>query len=59
MKTQKEIRIAFKEYCVDYKTSKKHNQQNATVRSEFSFFIDGLRRDGIISEELANKATLG
>ena len=58
MTTQKQIRAAFKEYCPAYKTSKSHNEQNATVRTEFTFFIDSLRRDGLISERLAGKVTL-
>ena len=57
-KTQKQIRQAFKEVCPGYKTSKSHNQQSATVRTGFSFFIDNLRRDGLISERLAGKVTL-
>ena len=59
MKTQKEIRIAFKETCSEYKTSKKHNQQNCNVRMQFVDFIDGLRRDNLITEKLASNATLG
>ena len=56
--TQKQIRKAFKEHCQAYKTSKSHNEQNATIRTEFSFFIDSLQRDGLISERLAGKVTL-
>ena len=56
--TQKQIRAAFKEQCAEYVTSKKQNEQNATVRSEFSFFIDSLRRDGLIGERLAERVTL-
>lgn len=56
--TQKQIRAAFKAVCPGYKTSKSHNEQNATVRTEFSFFIDSLQRDGFISEKLAQKVTL-
>ena len=56
--TQKQIRAAFKEQCAEYVTSKSHNEQNATVRTEFSFFIDRLRRDGLISERLAARVTL-
>lgn len=58
MTTQKEIRAAFKEVCPEYKTSKSHNEQNTTVKTEFSFFIDSLRRDGLISEKLAARVTL-
>jgi len=35
-----------------------HNDQNPTTRTAFSFFIDGLARDGGISEELASNITL-
>lgn len=35
-----------------------HNKNDATVRTEFSFWIDGLERDGIISIELAAGVTL-
>jgi thermostable 8-oxoguanine DNA glycosylase len=56
--TQKEIRRLFKEQCSDYKRNKKHNEQNDTVRTEFSFFINSLRRDGLISEKLACRATM-
>ena len=56
--TQKQVRAAFKEHCPEYKTSKRHNAQNATVRTEFSFFVDGLQRDGLICERLAGRVTL-
>ena len=59
MKTQKEIRIAFKEFCPEYKTSKKHNEQTCNVRMQIVDFIEGLRRDNLITEKLASNATLG
>jgi hypothetical protein len=36
----------------------KHNDYNATIRSEFSEFVDMLRRNEHISEALAQKVTL-
>jgi hypothetical protein len=35
-----------------------HNDQNATVRTAFNFFIDGLHRDNVIDDEMANNITL-
>lgn len=58
MKTKKQIRQAFKEICPEYKPSKLHNEQTSTVRSQFTFYIDSLRRDNVISEKLANETTL-
>ena len=34
------------------------NEYNATIRSEWCEFVDHMQKDGIISEKLANKATL-
>ncbi len=59
MKTQTQIRAAFKEFCPDYVTNKKHNQQTADVTFAFSCFIDNLRRDEVITEKLASRVTLG
>jgi len=36
-----------------------HNEYSATVRTAFSFFIDGLEKSGKISEALADRVTLG
>jgi hypothetical protein len=58
MTTQKEIRASFKEYCPEYKTSKKQNDQICDVRCLFVDSVDRLRRDGLISERLAQKVTL-
>ena len=35
-----------------------HNDQNATVRTAFNFYIDGLHRDNAITDELADTITL-
>ena len=59
MKTQKQVRIAFKEFCPNYKTGQKHNQQTAEVTFAFSCFIDNLRSDNVITEKLASRVTLG
>jgi hypothetical protein len=61
MKTQKEIRLAFWQqsaYKHLYRSYKKHNDYNATIRTEFSFFIDYLVKDGIISQQLSENVTL-
>ena len=34
------------------------NEYNATIRSEWCEFVDAMQKDVIISEKLANKATL-
>lgn len=41
-----------------YKASYRQNDYSATVRCEWCDFIDHLARDGIISEALAQRATL-
>lgn len=60
--TQKEIRSAFLEDCQEfkeeYKPSKKHNSYSATVRTMFNMYVDNLNRESIISDSLANRATL-
>lgn len=38
--------------------SKPQNQHCATVRCAFVDFLDGLHRDGLISDALADRATL-
>ena len=61
MKTIKEIRAAFwqgNEHFKHFVKSKKQNQYNATIRSEFVEFVDMLERDGHISQNLAQKVTL-
>lgn len=58
-KNQKELRKAFKEVCPDYRIGKKHNDQSTTVRTIFSMWLDALAKAGVVSEKLANKATLG
>ena len=66
MKTQKEIRSSFWETFPEFEEqarkagtfSKGQNAQNATTRCCFVQFVDGLNRDGVISDSLANRATL-
>ena len=66
MTTQKEIRKAFWAEHTHFAEqareagiiSKGQNAQCATVRCTFVEWLDGLQRSGIISEALANRATL-
>ena len=62
MKTINEVREsfwnAFPEFQSERKTTKRQNQYNATIRSEFVQYVDFLHRDGIISDKLANRVTL-
>jgi hypothetical protein len=60
MKTEKEVKQAFwkQRGFQGYDKYKTHNQYNATIRSEFCFFVDYLQKDGIISQELAQNVTL-
>ena len=58
-KTVSQVRAAFWQgWPAEFKRGKKHNEYNATIRSEFSLFIDMLHRDGLISDKLANRVTL-
>ena len=60
--TQKQIRTAFWQGLPhlrsQYKCGRTQNEYNATIRCEFVEFIDMLQKDAIISESLANRATL-
>lgn len=62
MKTQTAVRnsfwASFPEFKNQYRITYKQNQYNATIRSSFVDFVDSLRRDGQISENLANRVTL-
>jgi len=63
MKTVSEIRRSFWNIFPDfkkvhYKKTKRQNQYNATIRIAFVTYVDCLAKDGIISESLAQKATL-
>jgi hypothetical protein len=61
--TQTEVRDAFwNVFCVDGKPreyrGKSQNQLPTDVRCAFVDFVDGLARDGQISEALASRVTL-
>jgi hypothetical protein len=64
--TQKQIRAAFWATFPHFAEqareagilSKPQNFHCATVRCTFVDFLDGLHRDGMVSDELADRATL-
>ena len=62
MKTIKEVRESFwndfPKFQSERKATKRQNQYNATIRSEFVQYVDSLQKDGIISDKLANRVTL-
>lgn len=63
MKTQNEIRKAFwdshPEFKSDYRRTKKQNDYNTDIRTEFVNWVDSEQKDGNISEKLASRVTLG
>lgn len=60
--TEEEIRAAFASYAencgLTYHDHLGHNEQHCDTRSAFSMWLDGIARDGQISTDLANEATL-
>ncbi len=63
MKTQTEIRESFwthysAEYGQERRSSKRQNDYRADIRMSFVNYVDGLARDGQISEALASRVTL-
>ena len=59
IKTEAQVRAAFWQgWPEGFRRGKKHNEYNATIRYEFSAFVDMLQKDGHISESLAQKVTL-
>lgn len=62
MKTLKQIRSSFWEnyphFKSEYRTRKKQNEYSTDIRTSFCDYVDMLRKDGIITESKANKATL-
>ena len=57
--TQKQVRAAFWQgWPEGFQRGKRHNEYNATIRSEFVEFVDMLAKDGHISESLAERVTL-
>lgn len=63
-KTFKEIREMFwqslegSEYRSHRRSRKKHNDYNATIRSEFSFFVDRMVMEGEITDSQAQRITI-
>ena len=62
MKTVNEVRRAFwaehPQYNSEYRAKKRQNQYSADVRCSFVAFVEHLRRDNVISEDLAFRVTL-
>lgn len=61
MTTQRDVRAAFWDQWTGdacYRKSYRQNQYSATVRCDFVDFVDGLQKDGRISEALAARVTL-
>ena len=62
MKTLTQLRTSFwqahPEHKESFRKTYRQNQYNATIRTAWVDYVDNLARDGIISEKLANRATL-
>ncbi len=62
MTTQASVRDSFwnvfTQFQGDYRTRKRQNDYNATIRSAFVDFVDDLARSEQISEALASRVTL-
>lgn len=62
MKTQKQVREnfweCFPEFKSEYRKSYRQNQYRTDIRVSFVDYVDSLRRDGIITENLAQRVTL-
>jgi len=57
--TEAQVRSAFWQgWPEGFQRGKRHNEYNATIRSEFVAFVDMLAKDGHISESLAERVTL-
>jgi hypothetical protein len=48
----------FTEFKSEYRKSKKQNDYNTDIRCTWVDFVDAMQKDGVISEKLANRATL-
>ena len=46
------------EHAESFRKTYRQNQYNATIRTAWVDYVDNLARGGIISEKLANRATL-
>ena len=62
MKTITEIRAAFwqahPEFKSDYRSRKRQKDYSTDIRCCFVDWLDSIRKDGLISDRLADKATL-
>lgn len=60
--TQQQVRAAFwrgnEHLRSQYRSGKRQNDYNATIRVEFVDFVDMLEKNGHISESLAQRVTL-
>jgi hypothetical protein len=55
---RKEFWSIYPEFKDEYKTRKRQNDYNATIRTTFVQFVDDMQKDNMISEKLAQRATL-
>lgn len=46
------------EFRKHYRKTYRQNRYNATIRTAWGFYVDMLASSGLISEKLANRATL-
>ena len=46
------------ELAKEYRSRKKQNDYNATIRSSWCMYVDSMKRDGAITDKVANRATL-
>jgi hypothetical protein len=62
MKNITEIRSAFwqahPQFASEYRTRKRQNDYSTDIRCAFCDWLDSIRKDGLISDRLADKATL-
>lgn len=62
MKTVKQIRASFwesfPEFKNDFRVKKRQNDYKTDIRCAFVDFVDSLSRNGEITEQLRNRATL-
>jgi len=62
MKTITAIRRRFwadhPQFKGSFRKTYRHNRYNATIRTSFNMWLDGIHKDGKISDSLANRATL-
>ena len=62
IKSQKELReyfwACYPEYQPDFRTRKRQNDYKCDIRCAWVDLVDTVRREGKITEKLANRATL-